>query len=100
MKIFIEVDFEADYHESDMGVVSLQGLRFVGHQQNILHYLSTSEQDAAQQALEEEYEKAAIAKVERLREHKAMAGDRHRELALEIQQETLRELAEQRGVRI
>lgn len=96
MRIFIEVDFDADYHESDNGTVSLQGLRFVGHQQNILQYLSKSEQDAAQQALEDEVEKAAVDKVQRLLEKKAMRAD----IARECQRETLAEQQAQRGVRL
>jgi hypothetical protein len=96
IKIFIEVDFDVEFHEYDNGTVRLEVLRFVGHQQNVLQYLSPSEQDAAQQALEDEVEKAAIDKVQRLLEQKAMRAD----IAREFQQEALAERQAQRGVQL
>jgi hypothetical protein len=99
MILTIEIDLDVDYHESNDNQVTLVSACFPGLTQNILQFLSTNEQDLLQQALEEAYHQAAIDKVEALLERKAMAGDARREMAREIQQETLRELAAQRGAR-
>jgi hypothetical protein len=62
-------------------------------------FLPKGECERLQQELEQAYEQAAIDKVQRLLERKAMAADRHHEMAREIQQETLQEREAQRGMR-
>lgn len=95
MRITIELDLVAQYHEYDNGTVSLQALTFPNCTQNVLPFLSVCEQDAAQQALEDEIEKATEAKYAAIRERREMRAD----IAREFQQEALRQGVAQRGVR-
>lgn len=95
MIIPIEIEFDIDVHEYDDGRVAIEAIRFPGCTQNLMQFMAIHEQDQAQQAVEDAHEKAAIEKVERLLEKKAMRAD----IAREFQQETLRELQLQRGVR-
>lgn len=95
MKITIELELEAKHHEYDDGRVEIYELTFVGCNQNLLPFLSISEQDAAQQAVEDEVEKALEEKHARIRERKEMRGD----IAREFQREELASREAQRGVR-
>ena len=70
MLLSIEIDLEVGYNESCDNQVSLKSACFPGNTQNILQFLSVSEQDNLQQALEDAYHKAAIEKVERLLDRK------------------------------
>jgi len=95
MLIPIEIEFEIDVHEYESSV-GIDAIRFPGCTQNLMPFMSKSELDQAQQAVEDEYEKQAIKKVEMLLEKKAMRAD----IARELQQETLAERQAQRGVRL
>jgi hypothetical protein len=96
VRIYIELELEATHHEFDNGTVRLETLTFPGCTQNLLPFMSVSEQDAAQQAVEDEVEKATTDKLEKLRELKEMRCD----IAREFRDEALAELQQQRGVRI
>ena len=100
MRLTIEIDLDVDYNETGDNQVSLISATFCGYTQNVLQFLSVTEQDNLQQALEEAYHQEAIDKVQRLLDRKAMAGDVRREIAREFQQEALAERQAQRGVRI
>jgi len=100
MILTIEIDLDVDYNESCDNQVSLKSACFPGNTQNILQFLSVSEQDNLQQALEDAYQQAAIDKVEALIQRKEMACDNRRDMVREFHQETVRELILQRGVRI
>lgn len=95
IKICIELELDAAYHEYDDGRVEIFSLNFPNCTQNLLPFLSGSEQRAAQQAVEDEVEKALQEKYDRLRERKAMRGD----IAREIQQEEIASRNAQRGNR-
>lgn len=99
MILTIEVDFDVDYNETCDNQVSLKSVCFPGLSQNILQFLSVTEQDNLQQALEDQYHQAAIDKVQRLLERKAMSGDARREIARDFQRQALAEGVSQRGVR-
>jgi hypothetical protein len=95
MRLNLELELIPEYHETTDGDVRLEGLRFSGCNQNVLIFLSAEEQAQAQAALEEAHRQEAVDKVRRL-----LAADNHREMVLEIQQETMRELEAQRGLRV
>jgi len=95
MIIPIEIEFEIDVHEYESSV-GIDAIRFPGCVQNLMLFMSKSELDQAQQAVEDEYERQAIKKVETLLEKKAMRAD----IAREYQKEALAELQLQRGVRL
>lgn len=66
MKLFIELELEADYHEHDNDTVTLERLTFPDCCQNLLTFMNDAQKAQAQALLEEAWQDAAIAKVERL----------------------------------
>ena len=54
MKITVELDLDATYHERDNGDLLLEVLTFPGCNQNLLPFLSVNEQQRAQEALREQ----------------------------------------------
>ena len=66
MRLTIELELEADYHENTDATVVLEFLSFPGSQWNMLAYLSPEEREKAQEALEDAYRKDAIDKAEAL----------------------------------
>jgi hypothetical protein len=72
MLLSITIELETDYNESCDSHVSVVSACFPGYTQNILQFLSPSEQDDLQEALEDAYKKEAIKKVEELLHRKPM----------------------------
>ncbi len=70
MKLFIELELEASYHEHDNDTVTLESLTFEGCSQNLLPFMSDEKKAEAQALLEDAWQDAAIAKVERLIEQR------------------------------
>jgi len=96
VKIFVECEFEVDYHEyNNNGHVKLETLTFPGCTQNLLPFMSESEQALAQQFTEDEVAKLLEAELAALRERKEMRAD----IARDFQRETLAELAVQGSAR-
>jgi len=81
MRIYIEVDFDAEYFEDNNDRVTLQALRLPGCRQNLLPNLSPEERASAQTALENAYEQAAIDKVIALCEKHEMRAEMRRDRA-------------------
>ncbi len=75
MKLTIELELEASYHEHDNGSVTLETLSFPNCTQNLLQFMTDAQKAQAQALLEEAREDDAIKKVERLLEKRAMRGD-------------------------
>lgn len=98
MKIHLELELEVDVVEKQDRVI-IDAIRFPGCEQNLMPFMSVTELDQAQQAVEDEVEKETAIKLHKIRERKEMRGDHLREMARDIQQQTLRELESQRGVR-
>lgn len=71
----IELELVASFHEHDNDTVTLESLTFEGCSQNLLPFMSDEKKAEAQALLEEAWQDAAIAKVERLLEKRAMRGD-------------------------
>lgn len=81
MKLTIELDLEATFYERDNGDVRLEMLCFPGSTQNVLPFLSQSEQIRAQAELENAVEQLALDKAIAIAEKREMRGDFRRELA-------------------
>ena len=99
MKITIEIELEVTHHEYDNGRVAIETACFPGCSQNLLPFMSASEQNLAQQAVEDEVEKALVDKALAIRERRDMRGDSMREIAAEEQARELQERQAQRGIR-
>ena len=99
MKITIEIELEVTHHEYDSGRVAIETACFPGCSQNLLPFMSVSEQDLARQAVEDEVEKALVDKALAIRERRDMRGDSMREIAAEEQARELQERQAQRGIR-
>jgi hypothetical protein len=70
MKLNIELELVADYHEDDNDRVTLTSLSFPDCSQNLMVFMSPEKIEEAQEALREAVQDAAIAKVERLLEQR------------------------------
>jgi len=100
MKLFIEIELEADVNEGTDDQVTINALYLNNSTLNIMHYLSVTELDQVQQAAEEAVEKELIDKALAIRDKRDMRGDSMREIARECRQEMLSELRNQRGVQL
>jgi len=79
MKITVELDLDATYHERDNGDLLLEVLTFPGCNQNLLPFLSVNEQQRAQEALTEQHDTKLILAAQEAAERREMAGDARRE---------------------
>jgi hypothetical protein len=70
MKLNIELELVADYHEDDNDRVTLTSLSFPDCSQNLMVFMSPEKIEEAQQALIEAVQDAAIYKVEQLLEQR------------------------------
>lgn len=68
MKLDVEIEFEADYHEDTEGNWHLRGLRFPGCTQNLLPNLSREERVKAQAELDWKRDKEILAKAQAVME--------------------------------
>jgi len=79
MRITIELDLDATYHERDNGDLLLEVLTFPGCNQNLLPFLSVNEQQRAQEALREQHDTKLMLAAQEAAERREMAGDFRRE---------------------
>ena len=79
MRITIELDLDATYHERDNGDLLLEVLTFPGCNQNLLPFLSVNEQQRAQEALREQHDTKLMLASQDAAERREMAGDARRE---------------------
>lgn len=104
MKIWLELDLEATHHEFDNGTVKVETVTFPGCSQNLLPFMSVTEQDQAQQAVEDAVEKALIDKALAIRDRKDMMADNRREyladIAMEARAEHMASTNAQRGAKL
>lgn len=75
MKLHIEIEFEADYHEDTDGDLHLRGLRKPGLTQNWLPMLSEEEQLKARAELLYQHNQAILAKAQAVQDRNAAACD-------------------------
>ena len=79
MRITIELDLDATYHERDNGDLLLEVLTFPGCNQNLLPFLSVNEQQRAQEALREQHDTKLMLASQDAAERRQVAGDARRE---------------------
>ena len=79
MKITVELDLDATYHERDNGDLLLEVLTFPGCNQNLLPFLSVNEQQRAQEALREQHDTKLMLASQDAAERRQVAGDIRRE---------------------
>jgi hypothetical protein len=79
MKITVELDLDATFHERDNGDLLLEVLTFPGCNQNLLPFLSVNEQQRAQEALREQCDTKLMLASQEAAERREMAGDARRE---------------------
>ena len=75
MKITVELDLDATYHERDNGDLLLEVLTFPGCNQNLLPFLTANEIERAQEALTEQHDTKLMLAAQEAAERRAMVGD-------------------------
>lgn len=99
IKIHLELELDAVYHEYDNDRIELNELRIPGSDQNILWQLSDAIRAQAQINTEESVSKELEDKLQRIRERREMRGDYLREIARDVQREERARRDAQRGNR-
>ena len=79
MKITVELDLDATYHERDNGDLLLEVLTFPGCNQNLLPFLSVNEQQRAQEALTEQHDTKLMLAAQDAAERREIAREDRRD---------------------
>jgi len=79
MKITVELDLDATYHERDNGDLLLEVLTFPGCNQNLLPFLTANEVERAQEALTEQHDTKLMIAARDAAARRQVAGDARRE---------------------